>query len=166
MTEEDPLETIERQANLAKLKDGEKGIVRSDIPFTGKEYLLIENEHNAMKEMGIGPMRPAVVSKEIRKKNKIIEWKYNRMIKEAIDAYIHMGFEPEKDPVIDIPGIIKKLKPTKEHLYEYSLKHFIPAKHFDLRDSSNIKLWAHPANLDLVPKNRKIRKDKIQIDIL
>ena len=165
MTEEDPLEIIERQAHLAKLKDGEKGIVK-DLPFMGKEYLLIENEHKAMEAMGIGPMRPAVVSAEIRKKNKVIEWRYNRMIKEAIDSYIHMGFDPEEDPIIDIPGIIKKLKPTKEHLYGYRLKHFIPAKHFDLSDPSKIVLWAHPANLDLVPKNRKIRSDRIQVDIL
>jgi len=168
MIEEDPLEILRKRAEIAKLEDDKKGIVSSDIPFTGKEYILIENQHRAMSAMGIGPMRPTVVSDEIRKKNKIIEWKYNRMIKEAIDAYIHMGFEPNKDPIIDIPGIIKELKPTKEQLKGkgYSLKHYISAKHFDLSNPSNIGLWAHPKNIGMIPKNRKIKSDRIQIDVL
>jgi len=146
----------EREKKIEALKD--KPIDPAKVAWARAHPVVLDGWEkekkrvDAAENIGLGIMKKEV-SSYIKECNKDIENYYNKEIHAAIASYVHSGFEPsENHQYLNMKEIIKELKPEKEHLENYQLKHYITSVFFDLLDSDDLKKYYHPKNLYLKKK--------------
>jgi hypothetical protein len=145
-----------------------KEVETKEIPKKiNRPVLVLDNWEKAKKEINASQELGILIKKEVDKdtyqNNEPIRLKYNDVVWQAIESYVRTGNMPESHYPLDIPGIILELKPTKEHLRGYKLKHFVTASFLDLSKTEELQKYFNPKNLDLVEDKRDYNEGKINV---
>jgi len=128
--------------------DPEKVAYAKAHPVVLDNWELEKERINAAENIGMGIMKKEM-NEWVIERNKDITNKYNKEVWTAIISYVNMGFDPGNIYPLNIPEIIKELKPSKEHLTNYKLRHYVPSRFFDLSNIEQLKKYYHPKNLYL-----------------
>jgi len=141
---------------------GEPEARRAEVqrePFVMENWEEAKKRIELEKEFGL-MMKREYKSPENRRNNNIIQKRMHTVIKNAIVSYVHSGMLPDPIEGIDLPGIIKHLNPTKEHLNDFIIKHLIEERFFDLTDPVQLKRYYDPRNLKFIRQARKKDSDE------
>ena len=136
-----------------------------------KEKLVLENWEEAKKVIALEKEWEMYGKKEqkdisIKEKNREIHRRMTNIIWDAIRSFLMSKNIPAKQGCLNFPEIIKVLKPEKKHLSGFMIKHYVPARFFNLDLDLDRERFYDPRNLKfLAIKHKKGESNNYKIFI-